>query len=285
MKKLLVILIPLLFVSCAKNLGTIEGKEFFEISFGEGKITYSVLKEQLLVGKCQRCHGWVNDESEILARVTAGDPENSDLYLSVKNGFMPQGGPELSSKEKELVARYITDLAVDDSDDLKPEPNPTPIPEPTPATGFALIKEKFFDAKCVKCHKGMATEEGIQKYVVAGKPEESSLFQSVEDDWMPKRGPKLTDEEKSMLYDYIRELAPEPTPVSFMQMKESFFQDKCIRCHRGMADEAKLAEYIIPGNALESPLFKSVENDWMPKRGPKLTDAEKQMMIDYINSL
>lgn len=285
MKFVILIATVLLVSSCAKDLGTLEGREFFEVQVGQGTVTFKALKNQLLDGKCLRCHSWANDESEILSRVVPGDPAASPLYDSVKDGWMPKGGPELTSNEKLLVARYIEDLKASETDDLSTKVPSQTIPSDPTFVSFTEMSEVFFANKCTNCHKGMKTEEGILEYIVPGDAEASPLYLSVKDDWMPKRGPVLTEEEKEVMRVYIDGLEPLAPAVSFLSMKESFFDQKCAKCHKGMGTEEGLQEYIIPGNGLESPLFKSVENDWMPKRGPKLTSAEKQMLLDYIDGL
>lgn len=40
---------------------------------------------------------------------------------------------------------------------------------------------------------------------------------------------------------------------------------------------------VIPGNADDSLLAQLVENQKMPKRGPKLTPPQVQLIIDWIN--
>ncbi len=73
-------------------------------------VTFEQLKNDLLLGKCLRCHAWVKSEDEVLKRVVPGEPNSSELFMQVDSGNMPIGGPVLSSDELDLVFNYIIDL-------------------------------------------------------------------------------------------------------------------------------------------------------------------------------
>jgi mono/diheme cytochrome c family protein len=85
--------------------------------------------------------------------------------------------------------------------------------------------------------------------------------------------------------------------VSFTDNILPIFQNSCINCHGGERIEKGLSlrtyadmmsgsqngAVVIPGNAQESSLATSVASHKMPKRGPKLSDAQVQLIIDWIN--
>ena len=85
--------------------------------------------------------------------------------------------------------------------------------------------------------------------------------------------------------------------VSFTDNILPIFQNSCINCHGGERIEKGLSlrtyadmmsgsqngAVVIPGNAQESPLAISVASHKMPKRGPKLSNAQVQLIIDWIN--
>jgi mono/diheme cytochrome c family protein len=85
--------------------------------------------------------------------------------------------------------------------------------------------------------------------------------------------------------------------VSFTDNILPIFQDSCINCHGGERIEKGLSlrtyadmmsgsqngAVVVPGNAQESSLAISVATHKMPKRGPKLSDAQVQLIIDWIN--
>lgn len=85
--------------------------------------------------------------------------------------------------------------------------------------------------------------------------------------------------------------------VSFNDDILPIFQNSCISCHGGEKIEKGLSlrtyadmmagsqngAVVVPGNAQESSVAELVANHKMPKRGPKLSDAQVQLIIDWIN--
>jgi mono/diheme cytochrome c family protein len=86
--------------------------------------------------------------------------------------------------------------------------------------------------------------------------------------------------------------------VSYKQDIQPIFESRCTQCHSGRAATLGLhlesytgamhgSEYgavIVPGNAEESLLVEKLLAGEMPKRGPKLTSAQIQTIIDWINA-
>jgi mono/diheme cytochrome c family protein len=87
-------------------------------------------------------------------------------------------------------------------------------------------------------------------------------------------------------------------PVSYAQDVRPILQGRCGACHMGematkglnMETHASLlagsqnGPVIIPGDARGSLLVKKLTAGEMPKRGPKLTPAQIQLIIDWINA-
>jgi hypothetical protein len=80
--------------------------------------------------------------------------------------------------------------------------------DPDAPVTFELLKEKILIPKCIVCHKGFADEKKVLKKVEPGNPEESELFQSVQDGSMPKDAPVLSSLELAMVRKYIADLKP-----------------------------------------------------------------------------
>ncbi len=90
---------------------------------------------------------------------------------------------------------------------------------------------------------------------------------------------------------------PPAAPVSFANDILPIFESRCIKCHGG--DQTKegldLKTYdslmagsengpvVTAGSADDSYLAKQIIEGEMPKRGPKLTPNEIQLVIDWIN--
>ncbi len=87
------------------------------------------------------------------------------------------------------------------------------------------------------------------------------------------------------------------TSVSFAKDIEPLLNSRCISCHGGDRTEKGLSlktyddvmkgsengPVVVAGNADQSKLAQMVINQKMPKRGPKLTPAEIQLIVDWIN--
>lgn len=87
------------------------------------------------------------------------------------------------------------------------------------------------------------------------------------------------------------------TTVSFAADILPLFQSRCANCHGGNRTEEGLSlrtyadvmtgseggPVIIPGDAVNSVLHEMVATQEMPKRGPKLTPAQVQLIADWIN--
>jgi len=86
--------------------------------------------------------------------------------------------------------------------------------------------------------------------------------------------------------------------VSFINDVMPLLQNRCFNCHGGEQTKEGLsfASYdtlmkgsvnglvLVPGDAANSLLAQQLLNGKMPKRGPKLTPAQVQIIIDWINA-
>ena len=93
------------------------------------------------------------------------------------------------------------------------------------------------------------------------------------------------------------EPAARTTTVSFINDVKPILQSRCINCHGGerLEEGLSMATYanlitgsdngpvIIPGNSEGSLLVELITTNQMPKRGPKLTPPQTQLIIDWIN--
>jgi len=93
------------------------------------------------------------------------------------------------------------------------------------------------------------------------------------------------------------EAAPAGGTVSFAADILPIFESRCLNCHGGNRTEEGLSlrtyadvmtgseggAVITPGDALNSVLHEMVATQEMPKRGPKLTPAQLQLVADWIN--
>jgi uncharacterized membrane protein len=85
--------------------------------------------------------------------------------------------------------------------------------------------------------------------------------------------------------------------VSFANDIHPLLESRCVNCHGGQKTEKELnmtsyegvmagsedGPAVIPGDAANSPMAELVANGKMPKRGPKLTPDQVQLIVDWIN--
>jgi hypothetical protein len=88
------------------------------------------------------------------------------------------------------------------------------------------------------------------------------------------------------------------TDISYARDVRSILESRCGNCHLGEFTSADLhmdtyeslmagsqnGPVIVAGNAKESLLIKKVSTGEMPKRGPKLTPEQVQILIDWVNA-
>lgn len=91
--------------------------------------------------------------------------------------------------------------------------------------------------------------------------------------------------------------AVEGATVSFTNDVLPIFQSRCIGCHGGERTQEGLdlkthaslmagssnGFVVTPGDAADSLLVELVANQKMPKRGPKLTPPQVQVITDWVN--
>ena len=75
-------------------------------------ISFQEIKSRVLApNRCTTCHAdFTNSESAFNAKLVAGSPESTSLYLRMKNGNMPMGGPSVSTADLQLLEDYINQL-------------------------------------------------------------------------------------------------------------------------------------------------------------------------------
>ena len=89
------------------------------------------------------------------------------------------------------------------------------------------------------------------------------------------------------------EQSPSGATVSFASDVFPIIQSRCINCHGRDRTEESLGRLtyaeldngpvIMPGDSEHSLLAEMVSTQKMPKRGPKLTPPQVQVIIDWIN--
>jgi len=91
---------------------------------------------------------------------------------------------------------------------------------------------------------------------------------------------------------------PATAPISFAGDVMPIFESRCINCHGGDQTREGLdmktyeslmagsenGPVVAPGDSNNSKLVELLLNGKMPKRGPKLTPAETQTIVDWVDA-
>ena len=179
-----------------------------------------------------------------------------------------------------------------------------------PAKTYEAAVAPLFATKCGKCHGlekqsaglNLSTSAGLQRgaesgaVVVAGKPDESRLFEVLRDGEMPPDGETpLTPAELERVRDWIASGAAvgqsAPVPTVTEQQVVPFLFLRCVPCHGGRRREADLdlrtregvlrggksGPAAIAGKPGESLLVRRIEAEEMPPRRQLVSVSVKPM--------
>lgn len=171
-------------------------------------------------------------------------------------------------------------------------------------------------ARCLRCHGDERQTSDLNlgslasllrggesgAAIVAGKPDESLLFQMVRDGQMPPEGnPPLTDDERQRLADWIshsRELTTDVPAITDQQIVPLMLL-RCTACHGGRRREADLdlrtragilkggksGPAIVAGKPEESLLIRRIRSEEMPPRRQLVSVSVKPMEAQELKKL
>lgn len=180
--------------------------------FGNGAtLGFEIVKTILTRNACFNCHtaergnrGGVNLES-----FASGKPLAARIASTTASGFMPLGGPRVSADDVTIL-RAWADAGAPETSTLPlpgantPAEEPTPVPAPTPVPGavdFAQVRAAIFNPHCVGCHAGFAEYARVAARLPA-------IQRAIDTNFMPRGGPPLSAELKTLLNEWIGQSAP-----------------------------------------------------------------------------
>ncbi len=153
---------------------------------------FAKVTEIFAANRCLVCHsntggnrGGINLET-----YASVFPIASDVVDSVVKNRMPRGGPAVSDPDKALLTAWVEGGA--------PE---FEAPEVEPPITFAEMNSKLFTPKCIGCHSGFNTHQGVTGRL-------SAIQQAIDTDRMPQGGPPVAPEIKILLAKWIAQGAP-----------------------------------------------------------------------------
>ena len=165
-------------------------------------VTYSKVAP-ILKTYCVTCHAGLANPSVVLSSLAEID------HLACDTRTMPPvGRPQLSPHELELLENWIV---AGGPLDATVSATPVPAPEPELPAKWSYISANIINQKCIKCHKADSKHGSLASYndlfalgsadaadplngpkVVRGQPENSPLYEVLEDGAKVAMPPKLT---------------------------------------------------------------------------------------------
>lgn len=161
---------------------------------------------------------------------------------------------------------------------------------PPEKVDFNLLSTSLIANKCAGCHKAFADETRLAQFINGNDPDTSRLYLAAKEGKMPPKGPALTTQELELMRNYISQIHVKPVTeiaaekVDFKVLTENVL-DKCVICHKSWTAEEKFAKHIKENDPEKSPLYLTVVEGKMPKKGPKLTEREQEIIKNYILNL
>ncbi|MFA5582574.1 MAG: hypothetical protein WDA09_00035 [Bacteriovoracaceae bacterium] len=151
---------------------------------------------------------------------------------------------------------------------------------------FEDLKRRILAPHCMTCHKRSGTAEGIEKWIIAGDPENSKLFKVIKDGSMPKKADPLPIADLEFVRKYILDLATirNLETIDFVTLKNEILVPYCLNCHKKMDNEESLKRWINMSDPMNSRLLQTVVEGKMPKKGPPLNDSELMLIKKYLNN-
>lgn len=83
----------------------------------------------------------------------------------------------------------------------------------------------------------------------------------------------------------IKSGVTDPFPANFSQIRSTILMPRCARCHSLVESRQLLLEkWVVPGDAMASELFESIDSGSMPPYGNKLLDEEVEAVRLWIEA-
>lgn len=219
---------------------------FEKVLSGTETPSFELIRSEILAKDrtCTQCHTWADSYEQTKFYVTPGNFRGSALISNLKNfgGTMPKDRSALSDTQIEVLKLWIESGANEQAIQKAPgEPGGSGNPDTTPAPivypenpDFKDLTKLVFATNCASCHNpnsssgaknypfqnykalmDMVTDDG-RYLVTAGKPDDSALWHSVEEPYMPPKkavaagmASYLSENQKTLLKRWIEQGAVE----------------------------------------------------------------------------
>ena len=160
-------------------------------------------------------------------------------------------------------------------------------------TSFKAVSAAVLIPQCVKCHSEFNSESGLAAVVIAGDPAHSPLYQMISSGEMPKGGAHLSASQVEMVRLYIQNLKPgqntgpviDLNNVTWDILSQQVIGPRCVQCHANFATEQGFSDYVKPGDAANSIIYKEVSTGKMPLKSNALSQNNVEAISVFIKNL
>ncbi len=214
-------ILSVMFQNCSVVSSSRDSEEEFSQISQASVLTSKAMS--ILSSKCARCHNPeaapsmgtditdITNVDFLLFKhlVIPGQPDSSDLILSIQEGRMPPDGLPITVSELDALTKWVQSGLVDESGAVIIPGGPVPL-----AATFASLNSRIFAVNCTSCHNAgnarggvnLTTYNGVRASAMSG-----SLYSSVTragTNYMPQGGSRLTAEELARMNEWIMMGAP-----------------------------------------------------------------------------
>lgn len=158
----------------------------------------------------------------------------------------------------------------------------TPIIPELRTVTFEDLKTNVLTPHCISCHEGMKEPEGLNRYMVEGHPDLSSLYHEVAQGKMPKGKPALDQALVEMIKTYISAQLPQES-VTFNELRSKVLKPaQCMTCHKDWKKEIDWEPTFTRGEPAHSALFTKVRDGHSTVDVPALKEAQITVVENFI---
>lgn len=234
------------------------------------QIDFARIKSQIFEPKCFKCHSDAggNKDGINLETYTNVKSRIENILSAIKDNSMPKSGQPLSAEDKELLEKWVKagapETITKDTSTTTPQPQPQPQPPPP---------SEHCDDHNHKIKAGLIVD--IDSHYSADS--KTMSLQKRNDD-CKKEDDKSDDDTKKPVDDKT------PSKLDFATIRTQIFEPKCFKCHSvdgGNRHDVNLETYANVKPIIQD-ILDAVKNDFMPRKAPPLTAAEKELLERWV---
>lgn len=196
------------------------------------QISYEMVRVNLLVPKCIKCHSEPNNKGDVNLETYENVISHlGEIYSDIEDGSMPKGKDnKLTDDQKQLFFRWKDAGAPKEASAPAPTPTPAPtnpLPAPVPQPGtppvvpptpapadpvftipadpkditFEMIRVNVLVPKCLKCHSAPANKGDVNLETYDSVMQNiTEAYDDIMDGSMPKGKNPMTDNQKQLFF-------------------------------------------------------------------------------------